>query len=315
MTSAGEGPATDNAPAPDLSVVISTHARPAEVREAIDAVRHQDHPGPIETVVVWDKAEPEWGLADDDPYRPVRVLANDRTPGLPGSRNTGAAAASSPVLGFCDDDDLWLAPKARRQLDLLDGSGAEAVVSGIEILTDGRRVARPGTGAPLRYADLLRSRHLEACMVTAMVRRDAFWDGIGPMAEDLPGGYAEDYEWMLRAARRAPVPVVSDPMVQVRWAEASSHYRQRWGDWEAALAMVVDHNPEFAAVPRGRARIEGQRAVAMAAQGRRHDALAQVRATLGWSVREPRAYLALLVAAGLPADILTRAVNRLGRGI
>ena len=92
--------------APDLSVVISTHARPAQVREAIAAVQAQDHAGPIETLVVWDKTEPEWELAVDDALRPVRILANDRTPGLPGSRNCGAAAASAPVLGFCDDDDL-----------------------------------------------------------------------------------------------------------------------------------------------------------------------------------------------------------------
>ena len=299
----------------DLSVVISTHDRPVEVREAIEAVRAQDHPGPIETLVVWDKAEPEWELSDDDAQRPVRVLANDRTPGLTGSRNTGAAAATAPVLGFCDDDDLWLAPKARRQLALLEASGADAVVSGIEIQVGGRTIARPGTEAPLRFADLLRSRHLEACMVTAMVRREAFWDRIGPMAEDLPGGYGEDYEWMLRAARRAPIPVASEPLVAIRWADAASHYRQRWEDWEAALGVILDRNPEFAAVPRGRARVEGQRAVAIAAQGRRRDALAHVRTTLGWSAREPRAYLAALVAAGIPADTMTRALNRLGRGI
>ncbi|MGI8755452.1 MAG: glycosyltransferase family 2 protein [Acidimicrobiales bacterium] len=315
MSSAREPTAPDAAPAADLSVVISTHDRPAGVREAIDAARAQDHPGPIEILVVWDKAEPEWELADDDPHRRVRVLGNDRTSGLTGSRNTGAAAATAPVLGFCDDDDLWLVPKARRQLELLRSSGADVVVSGIEILVGGRRVPRPGTDTPLRFADLLRSRHLEACMVTALVRREAFWDRIGPMAEDLPGGYAEDYEWMLRASRLAPVPVVAEPLVAVRWADDASHYRQRWVDWEAALGVVLDRNPEFAAVPRGRARVEGQRAVAIAAQGRRGDAVAQIRTTLGWSAREPRAYLAALVAAGVPADLLTRALNRLGRGI
>ena len=134
------------------------------------------------------------------------------------------------------------------------------------------------------------------------------------MAEDLPGGYAEDYDWMLRATRLAPVPAIADPLVEVRWTVAS-HYRQRWADWEASLAVVLARNPEFAAVPAGRARIEGQRAVAIAAQGRRREAAAQVRATLGWSWREPRGYLALLVLAGVPADTLTVALNRLGRGI
>ena len=68
----------------DLSVIISTYARPVQVREAIAAVVAQDHPGPIETIVVWDKNEPEWDLAVDDPRRPVRILFNDRGNGLPG---------------------------------------------------------------------------------------------------------------------------------------------------------------------------------------------------------------------------------------
>ncbi len=299
----------------DLSVVISTHNRPEQLREAIAAVRAQDHDGPIETLVVWDKTEPEWHLADEDPHRPVRVLANDRTPGLPGSRNCGAAAAVAPVLGFCDDDDLWLPDKARRQLALLDESGADVVSSGFDAVVEGKVIPRRGMeSGVLHYRDLLRSRRIEANMVTTIVRAEAFWGPVGPLFEDIPGGYAEDYDWMLRATRHGPVPVVPDALVQVRWLVAS-HFRQQWPDWEAALAAVVDRNPEFASEPRGRARIEGQRAVAIAAQGRRGDAVGQIRSTLGWSWREPRAYIALAVVAGVPAERISGLLSQFGRGI
>jgi hypothetical protein len=298
----------------DLSVIISTYARPVQVREAIAAIRAQDHPGPIETIVVWDKNEPEWELADDDPHRPVRIVFNDRGNGLPGSRNCGAEAARAPVLGFCDDDDLWLPAKARRQLTLLKETGADCSVTGIELLSDEQLTPRRGTDGVLRYADLLRSRHIEACMVTAMVRAEAFWGAIGPLDEHLPGGYAEDYDWMLRAARHQPIVVAPEPLVQVRWT-VGSHFRQQWPDWEAALSQVLARNPEFAGEPRGRARVEGQIAVAIAAQGRRADALRQVRTTLGWSWREPRAVLALLVAAGVPAERLNAILNARGRGL
>jgi glycosyltransferase involved in cell wall biosynthesis len=301
-------------PAFDLSVVISTYARPVEVREAIAAVRGQDHPGPIETIVVWDKNEPEWDLAVDDLHRPVRVLANDRGHGLPGSRNCGAAAATAPFIGFCDDDDVWLPSKARRQLTLLKESGADCSTTGIEVTVGGRVIPRTGTDGVLRFADLLRSRHVEACMVTAVVRAEAFWDTIGPLDEHIPGGYAEDYEWMLRAARHQPIAVVPEPLVRIGWS-APSHFRDRWGHWEAALGQVLDRNPEFAGEPEGRARIEGQIAVAMAAQGRRRDAWRQVRRTWGWSWREPRAVLALAVAAGVPAEALSAALNTRGRGL
>ncbi len=301
-------------PAFDLSVVISTHSRPDQLREAIAAIRDQDHPGPIETLVVWDKTEPEWDLAVDDPHRPVRILFNDRTPGLPGSRNRGAAAALAPVLGFCDDDDLWLPSKARRQLELLEQTGADTCSSGLEVVINDEVIPREGVDGVLRFVDLLRTRRMEAYMGTAVVRAEAFWGPIGPLDEHIPGGYAEDYDWMLRATRHQPVPVIPEPLLQMRWI-VRSHFRDQWPDWEAALGQILDHNPEFSGEPAGRARIEGQRAVAIAAQGRRGDALRQIRTTLGWSWREPRAAIALAVVAGLPAEKVSAFLNRRGRGI
>lgn len=315
MISGTSSPGNEDEPAAfDLSVIISTYARPVQVREAIAAVRAQDHPGPIETIVVWDKNEPEWELADDDPHRPVRILFNDRGNGLPGSRNCGAAAASAPILGFCDDDDLWLPSKARKQLALLKETGADCSVTGLEALIEGNLISRGGDEPIIRYADLLRSRRIEACMCTALVRADAFWNDIGPMDEHIPGGYAEDYDWMLRAARQQPIVVVPEPLLRMRWI-VQSHFRDQWPHWEAALSQVLDRNPEFAGEPRGRARIEGQIAIAIAAQGRRRDALRQIRTTVGWSWREPRAVLALLVAAGVPAETLSAILNKRGRGL
>lgn len=298
----------------DLSVVISTHSRPIQLREAIAAIRNQRHSGAIETLVVWDKTEPEWDLAVDDPQRPVRILANDRTPGLPGSRNCGAAAATAAVLGFCDDDDLWLPDKAARQLALLERTGAAACSSGLEVVINDKVIPRPGVDGVLRYIDLLRSRRMEAYMGTAMVRAEAFWNEIGPLDEHIPGGYAEDYEWMLRATRHQPVPVDPEPLLQMRWI-VRSHFRDQWPDWEGALTQVLRDNPDFSREPRGRARVEGQIAVAIAAQGRRVDALRQIRATLRWSRREPRALVALAVVAGVPAGKISAALNRRGRGI
>jgi hypothetical protein len=155
---------------------------------------------------------------------------------------------------------------------------------------------------------------MEAYMGTALVRAEAFWGPIGPLDEHIPGGYAEDYEWMLRATRHAPVPVVPEPLLVMRWI-VRSHFREQWPDWEAALGQVLDRNPEFSDEPRGRARVEGQIAVAIAAQGRRKDALRQVARTLRSSWREPRAAIALAVALGVPASKVTAALNKRGRGI
>lgn len=305
-------------PSPDipfaLTAVVSTHARPVEVRQAIDAVRSQDFDGRIETIVVYDKAEPDQSLASDDADRPVRVVANHNSPGLPGSRNTGADLARAPWIGFCDDDDVWHPTKVAKQLAELERSGADTCITGIDVVTKGERIPRVGEEPQLRLEHFLLARRLEAHMSCTVVRREAFFGAIGRVAEDIPGGCSEDYDWIMRAARNGPVAVVREPLVDIRWA--GSHFRDKWADWEGAHRFVLDRFPEFDGVPTGKARLEGQLAFAIAAQGRRREAIRHVGTTLKWNWREPRAYLALVVASGLVgADRIVAEINKRGRGI
>jgi glycosyltransferase involved in cell wall biosynthesis len=298
----------------DLTAIVSTHARPVEVRQAIDAIRAQRFDGRIETIVVYDKAEPDPSLAVDDADRPVRVVVNHNTPGLPGSRNTGAQLASAPVLAFCDDDDVWHPDKVAKQLAELDRSGLDTCITGIDVVIDGERIPRVGDEPTLQLEHFLLNRRLEAHMSGTVVRRDAFFGPIGVVDEHIPGGCAEDYDWILRAARHGSIAVVREPLVDIRWA--GSHFRDRWPDWEGAHRLMLDRYPEFETVPTGKARLEGQLAFAIAAQGRRKEAVEHVRTTLRWNWKEPRAYLALVVATGLVgADRIVAVVNKRGRGI
>jgi glycosyltransferase involved in cell wall biosynthesis len=300
---------------PALSVVISAHARPKELREAIAAVVAQDLDGVIETIVVFDKAEPDMTLVDEDPRRPVRVIPNHRGHGLPGSRNAGAEVAGAEVIGFCDDDDLWLPAKARLQLDAMQARGASVVTCGIELESDDHVVRTLAADDTLTFADLLRSRRTEACMVSAIVRTSAFLgDDVGPMDEEIPGGYAEDYDFMLRAARHEDVAVVPEALVRVRWGPPS-HFRDRWPVIDRALAYLLAKHPEFRTDRRGLARIEGQRAFARAA-GRQKGCWRQIGHVLRLNPLEPRAWLAALVATRLvPPSTIVNALNARGRGI
>ena len=297
-----------------LTAVVSTHARPVEVRHAIDAVRAQRFDGRIETIVVYDKAEPDLSLEVHDGDRPVRVVPNHNTPGLPGSRNTGADLARAPWIGFCDDDDVWHPDKVAKQLAELERSGADTCITGIDVVIDGERIPRVGEEPELRMEHFLLARRLEAHMSCTVVRREALLGPIGKVDEHIPGGCAEDYDWILRAARHGPVAVVREPLVDIRWA--GSHFRDKWPDWEGAHRQMLAAYPEFAQVPTGKARIEGQLAFAIAAQGRRAEAVRHVATTLKWNWREPRAYLALAVASGaVGADRIVAALNKRGRGI
>jgi glycosyltransferase involved in cell wall biosynthesis len=301
---------------PDLSVVICTRDRPVLLRRALDAIKAQTYDGVIETVVVFDRSEPDRSLEVADGLRPIQVLANNHTPGLPGGRNAGVAVARAPFVAFCDDDDIWFPEKAALQMQVLaDRPDVDVVVCGVQIDVDGKSMDRALEQSQVTFHDLLESRLMEVNFCTAMVRRDAFLDRIGPADEHIPGGYAEDYEWVLRAAKSKPIAVVPEPLVIVEW-HAQSFFAARWQVIADALDYLLERYPEFKSAPNGLARILGQRSFALASLGQRKAAWNEIRATLGQSWKEPRAYLAGVVATGVvPSDWVVKTLNRRGKGI
>lgn len=301
---------------PAVSVIICTRDRPELLRAAIRAVAEQTLDDVVETVVVFDRSTPDTTLEVPDGQRPVRVIENARTPGLPGGRNTGVDAARAPLIAFCDDDDEWLPEKLEHQLAVLDRSPqTDVVVTGVRVLIEGNEIDRTLDRDTITFTDLLDSRVMEAHPSTVVVRRDAYLGRIGLTDEQIPGGYAEDYEFLLRAARIHPVAVVQEPLVRIMWG-AQSYFIAKWQMIADALAYLLDAYPEFTSSPTGSARIHGQRAFALAALGQRSDSWHEIRTTLSHNRREPRAYMAALVNAHLlSSDRVVRELNRRGRGI
>ncbi|MEP6462979.1 MAG: glycosyltransferase family 2 protein [Frankiaceae bacterium] len=299
---------------PDVSVVIATRDRPDFLRRAVAAALEQDYDGRIEVVVVFDQSSPEYSLECQSGRRQVRIVANDRSPGLAGARNCGAEASTADLLSFCDDDDIWLPGKLRRQVQCLAG-GYDTVVTGIVIDYVGKLTERVPTPADVTLAGLIRRRSFEAHPSTVVVRRAAFVGSIGEVDEEIPGGYGEDYDWIIRAARHGTIGVVPEPLVRVLWHQAS-FFAGRWETILLALDYLLAKHPEFAGDPTGLARIYGQKAFAHSGLGHRREAAHWAVQALRLSWRERRPYLALLVSFGLlrPESVL-RWAHAAGRGI
>jgi len=297
-----------------VTAVVPTRDRPELLRAAIAAILGQQYPGDVEVIVVHDQSEVDDSIAVADPRRSVRVISNTRSPGLAGARNTGILAATGDLVAFCDDDDEWLPGKLAAQVAALSDD-AEFACTGIRVSYDGSTVDRTLSMDAVPLAALLRSRLTELHPSTFLIRRAALVDGIGLVDEEIPGSYGEDYEFLLRAARRAPLVNVTEPYVLVRWHKRS-YFAQRWETISTALQWLLGRYPEFAGEPRGEARIAGQIAFAHAALGQRRESVRWVRRTLRRNPREPRAYLALAVAGrAVRADTVLRKLHQRGRGI
>lgn len=301
---------------PTVAVVIATRNRPEMVREAVAAVRAQEYDGIVRTVVVHDQSEPDLSLVDEDPRRPVDVVGNHRREGLPGARNTGIELAGTEFVAFCDDDDLWLPGKLAAQVRaLVDQPDAVLATCGIRVQYDGEHHDRVLDLAQVPFDELLADRHTELHPSGFLLRRASLLGSTGLVDEDLPGGFGEDYELLLRCAREHPVVNIVKPLVVVRWG-AQSFFFRRWETMAAGLTWMLERYPEFERVPHGSARLRGQIAFAHAAMGHRREALTWARGAIRRNAREPRAYLALAVASrAVSPHRVMEALHRRGRGI
>ena len=298
------------------SAIIATRDRPALLRAALDSILGQDFDGTVEALVVYDQMPPDHSLAFDHGDRRVRVLENERTPGLAGARNTGAMAATGDVLAFCDDDDTWLPDKLRLQVEAMDRTNADVCLAGIYVHYGARVTVRIPEVQQLTPDGLIRDRVMAAHPSTYVVRRAAFHDTVGLVDEDIPGSFGEDWDWLLRAAQTTQLTVVPRPLIHVLWHPQGSLFSRRWLTIAAALDYMIDKHPGFKQNKQALARLYGQKAFAYAAAGESGEAKHWAREALRLSPRERRGYLALLVARGaLKAETVVRLANKAGRGI
>jgi len=231
-----------------VTAVIPTHGRPELVRRAVDGVRAQTVPV-AGIVVVVDGAESEGETLQvlstlDEPRLEVVALAGNNGPSA--ARNAGVAAAKTPWVAFCDDDDLWQPHKLAWQLKALADAGwpKDAVVStGVigrspdgdycwpsRFIASEERVGdylfctrTPFQGETLLHtSSLLASREL-LCTV--------------PFDESLWNH--EDWDWLLRAeeAGARPLPV-ENHLVIWQIEEGRGGLGSRMDDWERSFSWA-----------------------------------------------------------------------------
>jgi glycosyltransferase involved in cell wall biosynthesis len=315
---------------PSVTTVTPTLGnRPDLLEQTLQAIRDQDYPGKIESIVVLDSRSADMGAVDEadasrwESTRKVadaagaRLIENSRTPGLAGSRNTGIMAATGELVASCDDDDYWLPGKLRAQVAALAAEpSATLACCGIIIEYGDMRFERVHPRTVVTFSELLRSRLSALHVSSFLIRRAALLDGIGLVSEEIPRSRSEDYEFTLRIARHGPVLNVPQPLVHVRWHTSRPAMGGKWGVIAKALPWLLEQYPEFQAVPAGYARLAGRTAFALAASGDRRNALSWARKAIAANPREPRTYIAFGVMTGLVRpDSLVRWLHSRGRGI
>lgn len=300
---------------PAVSAVVPAHKRPLELRAAIAAIREQDYLGPLDVVVVFDRAEPDLTL-EVDGERPVRVLTNQRTPGLAGARNTGILNCLGELVAFCDDDDMWMTDKLSKQVALFDGyADAPMATTSITVNYEDHSTVRLAGTDTVTHEALLASRMSMLHSSTFLFRREALEGALGLINEEIPGSQKEDWDILLRSSALHPVVHLDEPLVKVLWGR-SSYFSRRWDTKIESSLWMLEHHPDMAAHRKGAARLKGQLAFAYASDKQRQEAFQWAARSLHGDPLQWRAWVSLAVAV-VPrsSEFVMGTLHRWGRGI
>jgi glycosyltransferase involved in cell wall biosynthesis len=299
---------------PLVSVVIPTHRRPDLLRRALASVLSQDYAGAIDVIIVHDKEDLDLSLASTGELRRVRVIANSRTPGLPGARNSGVLVADGELIASLDDDDSWFDTKLSKQVAVLQKNPTALVTAtGVVLHTPGggehRRVP---ANDRITHADLLLNRHPEVHSSNLVIRRRAY--DLAGLYDETISWLIEDWDWLLRVSARSDIYIVREPLIHV-FRDAALWRPERWRLGAEARHQLIDRHPELIATAKGASAYYSKLAFAHAAAGQRR----QGARWLARSVRHGRVGRWTLMAGASLAHVPTRwlqaAAGRAGKSI
>ncbi len=218
----------------------------------VDTVVAQEYPGPLRVVIVHDGPLAGGAAREGSPpggggqRRPVTVLANWRSPGVAGARNSGILALDSDLVALCTDGDGWHPGKLTAQVQALQAvPGAEFVTCASENGRAGYRTPRLAGRTRVDLADLTRSPMGALLASGFLIRRGPLCapDELGLFAEDPAGHAALDWDLLLRAARRTQIVHVDAALVR-RGTAPPATPRRRYDDRAAALRWMLARHPD-----------------------------------------------------------------------
>jgi glycosyltransferase involved in cell wall biosynthesis len=238
-----------------ISVLVTTHDRPEELRRALASVFRQTQP-PSEVVVVDDGSTPPVALDGVviPQGLPVRLIRNAAPAGPARARNLGIAAAEGAWIAFLDDDDEFKPGKiavVARALERLNHA-ADVLYHPAEIVmvNEGvRYISRPR--APGRadgmYRALLIGNIVGGTSMVVARKRTLFDQG----AFDASLGALEDYELWLRLARAgARFHLLPAALTQYNQTTAKASVTQSAAAGLETFARIeAKYRPDFDALP------------------------------------------------------------------
>jgi glycosyltransferase involved in cell wall biosynthesis len=239
----------------DISVLITTHNRHAELRRAIASVAAQTRL-PRELVIVDDGSTPPVALDDLQlpAALPLRLIRNPAPSGPARARNIGIAAAQGAWIAFLDDDDEFRPGKITMVGSALAcwGDRTDVLYHAAEIVmvNEGVRYAskpQAADGAQAMYRALL-IKNIVGGTPMVVARRAIL---LAHQGFDASLGALEDYDLWLRLARHgARFRLLPAPLTRCHTTTAKASVTKSAAAGLATFARIeAKHRKHLAALP------------------------------------------------------------------
>jgi glycosyltransferase involved in cell wall biosynthesis len=221
-----------------ISVVVPTYNRAEFLPATLDSILAQTL-APAEVIVVDD------GSTDDTAevvrkYEPrVKYMAIENS-GVCRARNAGVRSSTGNWIAFCDSDDLWRSGKLMLEAELARKAPEAAFIfSNFTSVRNNVWSPRDNLSENPGFFDSLATEEIGPDLIlvketlypkvvrlfsiapSAILISREYFDQIGGEDERFSREIAEDFEFVLRCVRRAPIGVVTRPMVGMRKHEGN----------------------------------------------------------------------------------------------
>ncbi len=233
---------------PRVSVVIPTYNRGGLLMEAVRSVLAQTF-ADLEVIVADDGStdgslDAVLGLADARVE--VLRLAHSGRPAV--ARNAALAKARGELVALLDSDDVWVAEKLERQVNVLERDSSVGLVCSNARVID-------GTGSEIRalflcpdepvrggLAALLEANFIVAS--SAVARRELV-ERVGGFSEDVRLRGVEDYDLWLRLGALSQLAYLPEPLVAYRRHGASVTTGVPTSQYWNAVLVAVENLDRF----------------------------------------------------------------------
>jgi glycosyltransferase involved in cell wall biosynthesis len=181
------------ATAADVTAIITVKNGVETIVNAIESVLAQTPRGkPLFQVLVIDGQSTD-GTIDQIRHYPDIQILNQQSKGLAGARNEALAEVKTPLVAFCDADDVWTPGSLQKKLDHMVKVPSSWAISG---QVHFEATATSNSGLPARR--LSGTEHRGVTPGAMLIKRSAF-DAVGRFDETLKIG--SDADWIVRAVQ------------------------------------------------------------------------------------------------------------------